>query len=387
MPKLFSALLTVALAVCGFPAGADAASTSSKLISVSNTGACIVPGKKLLTVEVTSERVEVPHASGIQAWFADPTIGVIAEFDVTLSSPTDGADQRVFPAAKTVSLDGSRALDVVRVVNQFSPIRRMSLEIAGSDGTTSPFASVDVQIFLVRKTGDSTVTRLANAVETIGGSVPNQPWAAGTQLYGNLVKQVLSSFASSEDAQSRLPSSNLSLQLAATNDDCTGFLQDGVNMVVEEAVPGLHPRPGEEFVSLSDLDSKCLYATSGPDPDIKFANKTGTTCSTTIPAEAKTLGNPGLIFRAIGFDIPTVVTPPATHLPAPTAAVGGASRSLVNAFVARNRLGLTNNEINIALQGGASASKALPDKTDTTAWALRALAKCKQFSISVDHCL
>jgi hypothetical protein len=210
--KIFGIALVLTAMVVGAREQAQAASTSSKLVTVSNPGACILPAQSLLTIMVTSQRVEVPKASGIQTWFTNPTTGIIAEFDVTLTSPTDGADQRTFPAAKTVGVDGSRALDIVRVLNQFAPIRKMKLQVDGFDGMSSPFASIDAQIFLVRKTGDSSVTKIANAIEAIGGSVPNLPWAAGTRLYGNLIKQMSGAFGSGDDSNAKLPSANVSLQ-------------------------------------------------------------------------------------------------------------------------------------------------------------------------------
>lgn len=230
---------------------------------------------------------------------------------------------------------------------------------------------------------------MANAVEAVGGSLPSEPWAAGTQLFGNLAKQILSSFASNNDASSRLPDANISLQFASSSDKCDGFLHDGVSEIVMDAPSGKQPLPGEQFVTIGDLDNKCLYATSGPDPDIKFTSKTAGSCPDAIPDGATTLGNPGIIFKVAGFPRvqPTTAMPLVPHADLSRLMITESYHKTVKSYIATHKLALKDDDIAFAVKVAAAAKPSLPSKTDALSWSLQAISKCKKIGIPIDDCL
>lgn len=373
----------VSMVAVGAVSTANAQFTSSKLESVPGS-TCVVPGKYRLTIQITSQRIANVDTSGIFGWFKDPANGVATEFDVKLTSPSDNTETRTFPAAKTVSVDGSNAGSVIRVVNQFAPIRQMNLQVKAPDGTPLAFASIDADVFMVLKTGDSAAAKLVGILEKIGGAVPADPWAPGLQLYGNLADQVLTSFATSDDSSQRLPLASISLQLATDANSCDGMLHDGVNVIVGEAPNGLQPRTGEAIVQLSKLDNECLYATNLIDPDIVFADKVNGACPTNKPDGATILGNPQIIFKVAAFPIDTATRQP---LPNPTEAAQPKNISKLTAFDKKYGLNLSLSDMLKGVELAKGRQLVLPNDVNATAWTIKALATCKKVGIPANQCL
>lgn len=210
----------------------------------------------------------------------------------------------------------------------------------------------------------------------------------------------MSIFAPSSNNPQNKPYANITFVISPNGGKtCSnGYLHDGVNLIVGEPLGRSNPRSGETFLTLAALEKNCLYSTDDNDPEIKFSPKPDSgACPSAIPNNAQILGNPGIIFKAVGLQKSVALNQPAP-LPKPPAAqpqsyptqqqLSSAQMHVVKAYAMNKNLGLTDSEIeDTTTKNWPTLTTFASSKTaNSTEWSLIAAAKCKHYRIPIESC-
>lgn len=266
----------------------------TKILTLSNVPySCINVKKQLVDFWILSSRVSKNNT------FWTSTKGVGARVDVQLSSATEGMSH--FPVAaaiNTTDLDGK----IIRAELSLHVLDQGDLWNDRPEVNTKT-KSLSVPVNFVRRQGSSDTVKVMQALisftNSTSASVPPNPYAKGTQLFGQFFNSLNTVFQPNPN-EILDPSFQLGFGLHRENTGCNDMeLRDGIGAQIADYNGSSTEADG--IIKTQNIANYCFYKLGdNRDPDIGFATKSGGTCPSVIPLNVKVLNNPQFIWMAYG---------------------------------------------------------------------------------------
>ncbi|MBF0306327.1 MAG: hypothetical protein HQL41_11830 [Alphaproteobacteria bacterium] len=214
---------------------------------------------------------------------------VAAKFDVTINPPTGGGDSRIFPAAKTVGIAGKDG-EPVRLVNHFTALRRFPLNT--QDG---PYTEIAGPIDIIIIKNPTELSRYLEALGKITAAVPGAPFVPGQQNFGKFATDLYNAIPKNKEVAYTF--ANLSFPVNPTGRNCMpAELHQGYQALIWDTNFN-----SPNVIKVAESANFCFYVTQDADPDLLYASQPATGCASTIPADAKPLHNPNVMWFVVAY--------------------------------------------------------------------------------------
>lgn len=278
------------LAAMSQPASAQV--VGKTITFVNGDSKCVNVGKNLVSVWITSARIEKRDS------LFSSTESAGAEADLTLTSPTNNQSAK-FVMAKDINvrdMDGK----IVRAGLSFNILAGYQFEEAAK------VAKIDIPVMFLRTKGDSAVASYAKALikfsSTASGLIPGNPYSGGVKLTGDLATAFFETASAAAPKDVAKPNMYISASLSRTSTCNANDLHDGVQAKISDVtVSG-----AQDVIKADDSDNYCFYLVGAEaDRDIGYTSRpAGAECPTTVPTTRRILNNPQVIFAVWQAPLP-----------------------------------------------------------------------------------
>ncbi|WP_148669148.1 hypothetical protein [Burkholderia pyrrocinia] len=265
---------------------------------------CVDASKNLVSLMLVSAQLQRSQSWWSALFKSKAALGV--KFDVSIEN-SQGTSFN-FPRAKQLAVSSTRS-DVGYLPMRFPIMSKYPL--VDDKNVVYKNTSIDLYLMSLEKGSAAFSDVMAFVDFSSALPLPPNPYITGMEYFGKFAQKIVNGSLSS--GADKYPVASFSFDLAANADQAkpatcpSTALREGVQAVVFDYKGKL----SDDMISIADTRKYCFWY-NAPTSNIVFKARNAAQCPATMPEDAKSLGNPLVVFTVSAWALPNAnAKPPA----------------------------------------------------------------------------